>query len=341
MAQQSNPFYVEPLGGYAPAVVQGIGQLGRGLGEQHRAEQQAQSLFKNEQTRKNLVDSTRAILTNPERAEEIIRQRAEFVTSQGGDPSDTLAALDELRSNPQGFMENAKVLFAEIAPEQYKSFAEGREPQAGAKIGTYNPRDYTVDSFSKFAESGNPADLERFTEKTIDIGGVPYQKMDDGTYKAVTTAPTVAANKALITKAVEKAKASVKAVVDSAAGKKSNEVAWGVYDTGMRNLADAMSETTTAPGMAWMPAVTANQQIAEGAVSVMAPVLKQMFRASGEGVFTDKDQQMLMGMVPTRDDHPEARAAKIQAIDAIVRAKLNMSEGGEIKTGGAIDWSDL
>jgi hypothetical protein len=58
----------------------------------------------------------------------------------------------------------------------------------------------------------------------------------------------------------------------------------------------------------------------------MAPVLKQMFRESGEGVFTDRDQDMLIAMLPTRIDHPEAAKAKMQGIDAIVRAKLGQGQ---------------
>jgi hypothetical protein len=61
----------------------------------------------------------------------------------------------------------------------------------------------------------------------------------------------------------------------------------------------------------------------------MAPVLKQLFRSSGEGTFTDKDQDLLMEMLPTRKDKPEARAAKLANIDAIVRAKLGMSSSQE------------
>ena len=66
----------------------------------------------------------------------------------------------------------------------------------------------------------------------------------------------------------------------------------------------------------------------------MAPVLKQLFRASGEGTFTDKDQEMLIAMVPTRSTLPEARVVQLAAIDSIVSAKLgNISEEAKVKTG--------
>ena len=45
-----------------------------------------------------------------------------------------------------------------------------------------------------------------------------------------------------------------------------------------------MEKTATGPIVWLVPALTTEQQTADGAVAIMAPVLKQMFRASGEGV---------------------------------------------------------
>lgn len=125
--------------------------------------------------------------------------------------------------------------------------------------------------------------------------------------------------------AVAQAEADVKAASDAYGENRSNARALETYDSAMSNLVSALSGTTTGPGAGWLPAVTANAQIAEGAVAAMAPVLKSIFRVSGEGTFTDKDQALLMNMVPTRSDLPEARAAKVAGIDAIVRAKLGQS----------------
>jgi hypothetical protein len=105
---------------------------------------------------------------------------------------------------------------------------------------------------------------------------------------------------------------------------KQNQRAYDVYSTGVTGLLKGLSGASTGPIAGRMPAVTANAQIAEGSVAAMAPVLKQLFRSSGEGTFTDKDQELLMEMLPTRKDRPEARAAKLTNIDAIVRAKLGL-----------------
>lgn len=87
-------------------------------------------------------------------------------------------------------------------------------------------------------------------------------------------------------------------------------------------LESALGKTETGYFAGRLPTITAAQQTAEGAVAATAPILKQIFRTSGEGTFTDKDQELLLRMVPTRTDEPEARADKIANIDRIIRAKL-------------------
>lgn len=110
---------------------------------------------------------------------------------------------------------------------------------------------------------------------------------------------------------------------------RSNSRAFDVYNTGMGHLVAAMGGTNTGPIAGRLPAITAEAQIAEGAVSAMAPVLKAMFRSAGEGTFTDRDQALLIEMLPTRKDHPEAIKAKMAGIDAIVSAKLGSRQGAQ------------
>lgn len=96
------------------------------------------------------------------------------------------------------------------------------------------------------------------------------------------------------------------------------------YIAARDGLLSGLSQSETGPLVGRIPAVTSEQQIASGAVSAMAPVLKQLFRVAGEGVFTDRDQALLLEMVPDRADSPRARAAKMANIDRIVSAKLGM-----------------
>ena len=112
---------------------------------------------------------------------------------------------------------------------------------------------------------------------------------------------------------------------------RSNQRALDVYDTAISSLESSLSDTATGPIVGRLPALTDNQQIAEGATAVMAPILKQMFRSAGEGTFTDKDQELLLQMVPTRKDSPAAIKAKLANIDAVVKAKLAPVEGRPVQ----------
>lgn len=104
--------------------------------------------------------------------------------------------------------------------------------------------------------------------------------------------------------------------------KRSNAAALSVYETAMGSLIEGLKLPITGAIVGRLPALTANQQIADGASAIMAPVLKQIFRVAGEGTFTDRDQELLMEMVPTRKDEPEARRTKIDFINSVINAKL-------------------
>ncbi|MEW5248672.1 hypothetical protein [Microbulbifer discodermiae] len=105
---------------------------------------------------------------------------------------------------------------------------------------------------------------------------------------------------------------------------KTNRTAFSAYQAAVDGLSKGLEGTTTNPIAGRFPAFSAGAQIADGAISAMAPILKSLFRESGEGTFTDKDQELLIEMLPTRKDHPEARRAKIEMVDSIVRAKLGI-----------------
>lgn len=107
---------------------------------------------------------------------------------------------------------------------------------------------------------------------------------------------------------------------------RSNAAALATYEAAIGQMASALDNTATGPFVGWSPALTANQQIVEGASAVMAPVLKAIFREAGEGTFTKDDQEILMAMLPNRKDRKEARIAKLKQVDMVVRAKLKAKE---------------
>ena len=123
-------------------------------------------------------------------------------------------------------------------------------------------------------------------------------------------------------KAVALATAEANLIGEKNKETRSNTNALNVYDVAFKSLGDALGKTYTGPIAGLMPALTSEAQSADGAVSMILPTLKSVFRGAGEGTFTDSDQKLLTDMAPTRRDTPATIKFKMNAIDAIVRAKL-------------------
>lgn len=210
----------------------------------------------------------------------------------------------------------------------------GIEPtESGVKVGAYNPGDYTPESWAPFVQGGyrDPSGLRRAwapaQERITLVNGVPTVVNPNTANQRPLSTP---ADEAAAAAARAAAEAGAKQVVATAAeiADKGRErgMALNMYEEARKGLDTALSATDTGPIVGRIPAVTAAQQTATGAVAAMAPILKQLFRSAGEGTFTDRDQALLLDMVPTRADHPEARDAKLANIDNIVRAKLGMGK---------------
>jgi hypothetical protein len=117
---------------------------------------------------------------------------------------------------------------------------------------------------------------------------------------------------------------------EMAAAQVKNDKTWNIWQTAISGLEESLGNTATGKIVGLLPAITSNQQIAQQSIAIMAPVLKNIFRESGEGVFTDKDQQILIDMIPDRTANPETIAYAIKMINDIVAAKLNQQIRVEI-----------
>jgi hypothetical protein len=71
-----------------------------------------------------------------------------------------------------------------------------------------------------------------------------------------------------------------------------------------------------------LPAITTGAQIADNAKALLLPIMKSVFRGDGEGVFTDKDQDTLTAMLPSRDMTIEAAAQSLDSVRMLVALKL-------------------
>lgn len=126
------------------------------------------------------------------------------------------------------------------------------------------------------------------------------------------------------------ASAQAQAGVEGTQKAVAQNAALGLWDQALSGLREGLAGTETGPIAGRIPAFTGAQQKAESAVAALAPVLKQIFRVAGEGTFTDRDQAMLLDMIPTRKVDESVREDVIANIDSIVRAKLNSAQAFQV-----------
>jgi hypothetical protein len=181
---------------------------------------------------------------------------------------------------------------------------------------------FTPDSVSKFQQSHNYGDLMPYVKPEV-ITPYQQQQLNIDRDRLNQTGSNAANERAYRQQQLDLQKQELD-LKKSTAKQPANDTAkvLAQYEAAKTGLLSGLENTNTGPLIGRAPAFTTDQQVAEGAVSAMAPVLKQLFRASGEGTFTDRDQELLLKMVPTRIDTPEARKIKMANIDNIVRAKL-------------------
>ena len=139
--------------------------------------------------------------------------------------------------------------------------------------------------------------------------------------------------------AVDQASGLAKAIVEADEGRRDNGKALRAYEAGIGSLSTALGNTYTGVGGDLVAALTVEGQIANASIALMAPILKDIFRGSGEGTFTKDDQEILMAMLPTLNMKPGARAAALKAVDTVVRAKLSVPSVTDTTSG--VDSSSL
>lgn len=250
-----------------------------------------------------------------------------------GLPTD-LASLDG--ADPETVRAQAKQLADSLAPFMEQQESTGVHSAYQAEDGSL----LYLDRNGRVVNTGQQ--INKFAPQLAEVGGglEVYDPNRPRQPRAVVSTPGAQVSAAATQAgAVRGAQENAANAADAAKAQALNKKAFDSYNVAMQGLGKALGNTATGPVAGRLPSVTAKQQIAEGAVAAMAPLLKQLFRSAGEGTFTDKDQELLLAMVPTRKDHPEAAAAKIEMIDQIVAAKLGVPYasrfGGEGRqTGG-------
>lgn len=245
----------------------------------------------------------------------------------------------------------------DLAAELQEVAAFGQQqPEGRDNLGSANVGDFEPASYQAWLRSGaDPQSRDYSLLKRIwapqitTVAGAPSTVTRGSGGPAVTQLSTPEAERnaaAAEASAVETAKGTAQAGVERAALAAKNSRAFNTYNVAIGNLQTRMGLTQTDPITGRLPAVTANQQSADAALAAMSPVLKELFRQTGEGVFTDRDQALLLQMIPDRKMLPEARKVAIDNINAIVRSKLGMDAPASAPTqpagnGGVVDWGSL
>jgi len=95
------------------------------------------------------------------------------------------------------------------------------------------------------------------------------------------------------------------------------------FEFGFSALEQALGGTgQTGKILGNIPGLTTGAQIADNAKALLLPIMKSVFRGAGEGVFTDKDQETLEAMLPTRSMTTEAASQALDNVKMLVSLKL-------------------
>lgn len=273
-------------------------------------------------------------------------------------------AMTEIASNPdaakryipmlseRGIMDGSKLDFTVMTPEALQAGAREVAESTGQALRALNTTQFkssemtsnqknlkTISEIRQRIAAGDPNAQQELDDFLTTIRA-PYSWQNTGSqFQAAPNMPGVTTPAPILRDLPpEKTPPAIKAAeearnqVEAQQKKKENDKAFKAYMVGMRNLGFALSQTDTGPMIGQLPALTSAQQTAEGAGAVMAPILKQLFRTAGEGTFTDKDQELLLNMLPSRTDTETARINKINFVNAVVAAKLGITQNDEALT---------
>lgn len=321
----------ESLGYGIPAGIAGL-QIGQAQAKQQQEETRKKQLIQQMLAGGQFTPQQAAMA-------EMAAQKGDMGTLYNMSKPQELSDFERWRQDPQGFRD-------------YK--------QAGATPGDA-PSAVREYNFWKDLPADQRQDFERLKrDPGIQmIAGVPYLKTPQGLQPLIPEnvvrgmqgrdtytqrAGTLSADSDMrpgIEADITTAKGTAQSDINRKEEARSNDKALRVFNTGMSGLESAMAGTTTGPMVGWLPAVTEGAQTAEGSLSLMAPILKDVFRQAGEGTFTKDDQEILMNMLPKRTDTPGTQRAKIAAVKRIVAEKLGNVEEAPKTPSKRVKFEDL
>jgi hypothetical protein len=249
----------------------------------------------------------------------------------GGNPAESREAVRLLRDGDFETVRNGALNVMEMA---YRQKIATRPPETDRPSAEQQTFDDLIKDFSE--EDKTRARMVKAGLKQRAVGSAVQTIAQTGTAANIAEVESVISSakevgkltaqlklKPEVESAVIMAVGQAKIEVDKIGKNRSNKRALDVYTGAMSNLTKTLDNTITGPFIGLTPALTANAQIADGAIAMILPLLKDVFRGAGEGTFTEGDQKILTDLIPTRSTLKEARVAQIQMIDSIIRSKLS------------------
>lgn len=238
-----------------------------------------------------------------------VRKGAKNLIDIGVRQGDIKAPAGQRQSSEGISFENLIANFSDADKTKARRVKAGLDPRM---VGS------AIQTITEQGIENNIANVEKVITEAKEIGKLTAQHK----LKPVVDAAVIAA--------VGQAKAEVAKLGEERSSVKTLDI----YNNSMSNLTKALDNTITGPFIGLTPALTDNAQIADGAIAMMLPLMKDVFRGAGEGTFTEGDQKILTDMIPTRSDSAEARKSKIMFIDELIRARLTTAPVAEAQPSG-------
>ncbi len=282
-----------------------------------------------------IVSLAEKITYNPSDSERLITDRIQMIQKRGGDPSDSVRMLQELRKDPKKFLNDTKMMFAMTAPkEKYDRY---KQVTGGSGAPEYSKVEYD--------EQGNPFGLNKSTGQ--------FEPIQGGFQKAK-RAPETVVN-------VGKAEGEQSKTIAKAEGENYNQI---IKDANSSRQSDqqlsrleSLNEKAFEGSAAGLMKFGAKLLSPLG-VDVEGLTETELFESIGNnlvlnqtsklsGVLTDKDMDMLASTVPQLSQTREGRKELIGVMrelnnasqdKARLASKYRKENNGQFESQGFEEW---
>lgn len=319
-------------------------------------QEQEQAFLADERRRKALIRDFAQVYSlgsagQWDQAGKLLDNRIPLIQKLGGDPSDSIALRDRIRSGKYDEVKaelGAFMQAAQLAGEFGGDPANAQKGQSFPMMGpdgqmvlvgsVFDPRTQQwsaqqvpltgeIVGASGVAPSQRPA--QRYAETAAEEQarlGYERPRAMEATTGANLGASGMGGGPSNADLAAERAaaEARAKAEAESKARTVKATQIYTPFSTQLTALRDAYKGTGTGPLVGRFSGYTSSSQKAQAARDIMSPMLKQVVRDAGEGTFAKNDQDQIDAMMPKETDLPEVVDYKIGLMDTFVRGKLGV-----------------